>query len=357
MGKKFSNTIIQWHQDHPRPLAWKKTKDPYHIWLSEIILQQTRVEQGTPYYLKFIRHYPTVADLAKAPIERVLKDWEGLGYYSRARNLHATAQYIHKELHGVFPNSYTSILQLKGIGPYTAAAIASFAFDLPHAVLDGNVFRVLARYFGIFTPIDSTPGKKEFQQLADELLPPDQAALYNQAIMNFGALHCTPKLPKCSDCPLKAQCYAWNKDSISFLPSKKNKLAKKDRFFNYFVITHSDKLMIHQREQQDIWKGLYEFPLIESNQALNRVDILNLLKTKGVETAPKDLTLLDERKQTLSHRVIKAKFFKLELNKQNYQLLFKQGVAIERSQLSQFAFPVIIRDFLGQNKVQSKFLF
>jgi len=232
----FTKELLKWSRKHPRDLPWKATKNPYFIWLSEIILQQTRVEQGTPYYLKFVEHYPTVIDLANAPEDEVLKLWEGLGYYSRARNLHAAAKYIHQELEGKFPNQHQDILALKGVGVYTAAAIASFAFDLPHAVVDGNVYRVLSRYFGISTPIDSTAGKKEFAKLAQELLDNDRAAAYNQAIMDFGATHCLPKNPKCGTCPLQSNCIAVAEKAISSYPLKEKKNQEKISLFSLFII-------------------------------------------------------------------------------------------------------------------------
>lgn len=210
--KAFSAKIINWYQQNKRDLPWRTTNDPYFIWLSEIILQQTRVDQGMSYYLKFTQTFPTISHLAKADNEKVMKLWQGLGYYSRARNLHTTSQIVHSDHKGQFPDSYESILELKGVGEYTAAAIASFAFNKPHAVVDGNVYRVLARVFGILTPIDSTQGKKEFRELAETLLNKKDPALHNQAIMEFGALQCKPVNPDCSSCPLQSMCYAFEKE-------------------------------------------------------------------------------------------------------------------------------------------------
>ena len=259
----FTTHLLQWASQHERHLPWKESKNPYYIWLSEIILQQTRVEQGLPYYLKFVEHYPTVFDLANATEDEVLKDWEGLGYYSRARNLHAAAKYIATELDGHFPDTYDSILKLKGVGPYTAAAIASFAFQLPYAVVDGNVYRVLSRFFGMDTPIDSTIGKKQFANLAQQLLDPTKPDVYNQAIMDFGATWCTPKQAKCNKCPLSEQCAAFQTNRVEKYPIKQKKLKKRTRYFHYLIFNYSGQTWIEKRAGKDIWQGLYQFPLIE----------------------------------------------------------------------------------------------
>ncbi len=245
-------------------MPWKGEKDSYKIWLSEIILQQTRVEQGLPYYQKFIRHYPTVIALANAPEDQVLKDWEGLGYYSRARNLHAAAKYIANHLDGVFPNTYESIRNLKGIGPYTAAAIASFGFGLPYAVLDGNVYRVLARIFGIDIPTNTPQAQKWFSALAQELLDPDNPAGHNQAMMDFGAICCTPSQPQCTLCPFQHHCRARLQDKVAILPVKQKGALRKKRTFHYLILHHSGQVYVRKRSEKDIWKGLWEFPCTET---------------------------------------------------------------------------------------------
>ena len=264
----FSDILSQWYAINKRDLPWRSTVNPYHIWLSEIILQQTRVEQGLPYYLKFIDTFPVVADLANADEDLVLKLWQGLGYYSRARNLQFSAKLILSEFGGNFPDNHADILKLKGVGPYTAAAISSFSFGLPFAVLDGNVIRVLSRVFGIQTPFDTTAGKKQFQKLAQELLDKKNSAEYNQAIMEFGALQCVPKSPKCNHCPIVNDCIAFNTNTVSLLPVKSKKLKVKSRFLHFLVVNKNNEVLIGKRKS-GIWQGLYEFPFLEFDENLN----------------------------------------------------------------------------------------
>ncbi len=259
----FSNSIISWYRENPRNLPWRETQDPYKIWLSEIILQQTRVVQGLPYYEAFSKAYPTVQALAEAPEAEVLRLWQGLGYYSRARNLHSCAKYIWNELGGNFPNTYRSLIQLKGVGSYTAAAISSFAFGEVQAVVDGNVFRVLARYFGIATDIASGKGKKEFEALANQLIPNDYPGEFNQAMMDFGSRCCTPKTPNCEACPLSSSCFAFQKELVPSLPVKINKTKVKERIIQYLVIRCGGQVVWNKRGEGDIWTGLYDFPLLE----------------------------------------------------------------------------------------------
>lgn len=262
----FTNRLIAWYQANKRDLPWRKTHDPYRIWLSEVILQQTRVAQGLPYYKRFVEKYPTVADLAAAKEEEVLRLWQGLGYYSRARNLHACARMIVNEWCGKFPTTYEDLLRLKGVGKYTAAAIASIAFKEPVPVVDGNVYRVLARVFGIEENIASTQGEKIFYQLANTLVPKEKADLYNQAIMEFGAMHCVPANPLCSTCIFRTECIAFHSSRQRTLPVKVKNLKVKQRFFHYFIIQFQDKFYMKKREERDIWQGLYDFYLIEENQ-------------------------------------------------------------------------------------------
>lgn len=252
----FAVTLLNWFRENGRDLPWRQTRDPYAIWLSEIILQQTQVKQGWGYWERFIHRWPTVEDLAAASEDEVLREWQGLGYYSRARNLHFAARQI-VEL-GYFPNTLNEIRLLKGVGDYTAAAIGSIAFDLPAAVVDGNVYRVLARHFGITTPVNTTEGKKEFAALAQSLLPPKEAAAYNQAIMDFGAIQCTPQSPRCLICPLVESCVALSEGKIELLPVKLHKLKIRERYFIYIYIRCKGKVAIHRREAGDIWQGLWE---------------------------------------------------------------------------------------------------
>jgi A/G-specific adenine glycosylase len=274
--------IQEWYKNHQRDLPWRHTKDPYAIWLSEVILQQTRVEQGLPYYLKFIHNYPEVKALAEASQQEVLNLWQGLGYYSRGRNLHATAQQIATDYGHIFPDTYEGLLKLKGVGPYTAAAIASFAFDQPHAVLDGNVFRVLSRYFGVDEPINSTTGKKFFEALAQELLDTNNPALHNQAIMEFGALQCRPVSPNCSVCPVLTSCSANRENQVAKLPIKLKKVKVKKRYFVYHLLRNTqNQLAFQRRGRKDIWEGLFEFPLQEFADETQMKTFLNAQQIIG----------------------------------------------------------------------------
>ncbi len=267
---KFEALLINWYSNNKRILPWRLTSKPYIIWLSEIILQQTRVKQGLPYYTKFVAKYPTLNKLANANEDQILKMWQGLGYYSRARNLLTTAKFIYNNLYGVFPNNYQDLIKLKGVGSYTAAAIASICFNEAVAVVDGNVYRVLARYFNIDTPINSTNGAKEFKALAQHMLDVKNPGEYNQSIMELGALICTPGKPKCNECPLNNSCLALKNETINKLPVKTKKQPIKKRYFNYLVIiTNSNKIILNKRRKKDIWLNLYEFPLIESKTSIN----------------------------------------------------------------------------------------
>lgn len=340
---KFTSLLMDWHiHENTRTLPWKSTHDPYKIWLSEILLQQTRTEQGIPYYEKFITHYPTIKDLAAADDTAVFKLWEGLGYYNRCKNMLATARYIAAELDGVFPQDYEQILALKGVGAYTAAAIASFAFQLPHAVVDGNVYRVLSRYFGIETPIDSHEGKKHFAALAAALLDQQSPDLYNQAIMDLGATVCTPKLAKCDICPLSNRCVALKQDLIALLPIKEKKLIVKHRYFNYFVFLYHDQVWIKERTDKDIWQHLHEFYLIESadKYAFNWEDYLaaHHISYQYVDMA--------ESVQKLTHQQIHAKFIIVELSEIPKNLAKENFQPIKS--LKNFAFPKTIVNFLNR---------
>ena len=354
----FRKQLLEWYAEHKRPLPWKGEKDPYLIWLSEIILQQTRVEQGTPYFKRFRAHYPTVHHLAAAAEDEIMKHWEGLGYYSRARNLHQAAKYISQKLAGKFPDQYDNILALKGVGPYTAAAIASFAYNLPHAVVDGNVYRVLARFFAIDTPIDSTPGKKLFNELAQFLLDDLQAGKYNQAIMDFGATHCRPKLPKCAICKLQSQCQAYQKNEVEQFPIKSKKIKKRQRFFNFLLLNNGNRLFIQKRKEKDIWQNLYEFPLIESPALIDRLE--NMIQTplwqQLLGTSPYTITSISKPfHQVLTHQKIAAVFWEVEITEQLLENTLPL-LAIERKNLDKFAFPKIIDWYLRENSLYLKLL-
>ena len=282
--KYFTKQLMHWHQtDNERTLPWKEEKDPYKIWLSEILLQQTRAQQGLPYYIKFIQSFPTIKKMAAAKDEDVFRLWQGLGYYNRCRNMLATARYIANELGGKFPCTYDDIIKLKGIGPYTAAAIASFAFGAPNAVVDGNVYRVLSRFWGIEEPYDTLNGKKIFQSLAQELFFSKDSAAYNQAIMDLGATVCKPQIPACAVCPLQKNCFAFSQDLISSLPVRSKKLKVRKRYFHYLLLRANDKIWIHQRSEKDIWQSLHEPYLIEHDAALGQKELL-AQKLKTIKT-------------------------------------------------------------------------
>jgi A/G-specific adenine glycosylase len=349
MSTTLKKQLSEWYNPARRELPWKKSKSPYHIWLSEIILQQTRVEQGTPYYLAFIHRFPNVEDLAYAPLDDVLKTWEGLGYYSRARNLHHAARQVVSDFDGVFPSDYHKLLQLKGVGAYTAAAIASFAFDLPYAVLDGNVFRVLSRYFGIDAPIDSTEGKKLFSKLAQECLDTDNPARHNQSIMDFGALVCIPQNPNCHNCPLSGDCIAYRENMVGRLPLKSKKIIKQQRHFNFLVISNGVKTIVQQRDDSDIWKGLHQFPLLETESLESHLTAADFgIMHSGISS----YRLSEIFKQTLTHRYIIAHFIEMRVSEIISIPKAFQWVAL--SDISQLAFPKIIRDYLQDSLLLSE---
>ncbi|GHU72128.1 A/G-specific adenine glycosylase [Bacteroidia bacterium] len=314
----ISQKLIAWYADNQRILPWRNIHDPYRIWISEIILQQTRVVQGLEYYNRFINRFPDVKSLAEAGEQEVLKYWQGLGYYSRARNLHFAAKTILTEHQGVFPRDYAPVLRLKGIGEYTAAAIVSFAWNEPYPVVDGNVFRFLSRLFAVDEPIDTGKGKKYFTKLAAELMDKSQAGLFNQAIMEFGALHCLPANPNCSNCPFVSQCLAFSQKAISRYPVKQTKTKTKDLFLYYFHICDAESLFLNQRKEKGIWQNLFEFPVIESETPL---DFTQLSKTKLFnEWFPNNpdyhfRLVIENKKHVLSHRIICADFYCIEMDK------------------------------------------
>lgn len=345
----FTKGLLLWNQEqNTRQMPWKGEKDPYRIWISEIILQQTRVEQGLAYYNNFIRTFPTVHQLAKAPDEKVFKCWEGLGYYSRCRNLLATARLIVKEYQGQFPDTYEEILALKGVGPYTAAAISSFAFQLPHAVVDGNVFRVLSRFFGIDTATDSTAGKKLFSTLAQELLEPRQPGIYNQAIMDFGAVICKPAAPLCSTCKLRKKCVAFQQNKVDVLPVKQKKIAVRERWFNYFVLVCKSEVAIQQRTQKDIWQDLYEFPLLETGRAASPATLVKkdaFKKRLGTTAFVRKGTAV-KATQLLSHQRIHGQFICLEFDRKPAS---DDWQWVKKKKLSMYSFPGLINQYLSDH--------
>lgn len=348
---EISHLLSKWYDTHKRDLPWRETKDPYIIWISEIILQQTRVAQGLDYFQRFINRFPTVESLALADEDEVLKYWQGLGYYSRARNLHAAAKMIVDKFNGVFPDSYQDILSLKGVGEYTAAAIASISYNLPYAVVDGNVYRVISRLFAIDTPIDSTQGKKEFAELANYLMNDKQPAIHNQSIMEFGALQCVPKNPDCANCPLNEKCMAYAYGNVHSFPVKSNKTKVRNRYFNYLYIIYNGQTWIHRRNGKDIWTGLYEFPMIETAVP---TDFVDLRKNETFQTMFRDageLTISANYpvvKHILSHQVIYASFYQIKIEKPAKAL--ESYVMISTDDLDKYAIPRLIDNYLSEIK-------
>jgi A/G-specific adenine glycosylase len=354
-SQNFDRILLKWNREkNDRQMPWKGEKNPYRIWLSEIILQQTRVEQGLNYYNNFIKTFPDIHKLAKAPEEKVFKLWEGLGYYTRCRNLIATAKYISKELNGKFPDTYEDIKSLKGIGPYTAAAISSFAFNLPHAVVDGNVFRVLARIFGINTPVDSTNGKKIFTELANELLDKKQPGSYNQAIMDFGAIICKP-VPLCNQCVFNKRCYAFINNKINELPVKEKKISIKKRWFYYFVIRHNDETAIRQRTGKDIWQQLYEFPMIECDKEQPVKGFMQEAEKKGWLQKGKYniVSVSPVYKQQLSHQLIAGRFITISVERK--PTLETDWIWLPKNKLNKHAFPRFINQYRESGEVLTLF--
>jgi A/G-specific adenine glycosylase len=332
----FHLLITDWYRLNKRELPWRLTKDPYKIWLSEIILQQTRVDQGLNYYLKFIKNYPSIFDLAAADEQQVLRDWQGLGYYSRARNLHFTAKSIVNDLNGNFPTNFAEIIKLKGIGEYTASAIASFSFNEPTAVVDGNVYRVLSRYLDIDLAIDSTIGKKFYSELAKELINPNNPANHNQAIMELGALVCKPTQPNCLECPLNANCKALELKTIAFRPVKEKKTKVRNRYFSFLVFETTEEIIIEQRIGKDIWTNLYQFPLVETSEATTNSVIESLLGLDPVYCS-------DEIIHILSHQRLHAKFYHFN---QIPSELKKGWIKIKKSELDNYPLPRLIDRYL-----------
>jgi A/G-specific adenine glycosylase len=349
----FLGIIYNWFKKNKRDLPWRQTTDPYYIWLSEIILQQTRVAQGIKYYLRFIEKFPAIKDLAGATEDEVLKEWQGLGYYSRARNLHFTAKYIQNELNGVFPSAYDDMLHLKGVGVYTAAAVASIAFDLPCPAVDGNIYRFLSRYFGVLTPVDSDKGKKEIEQIAREIMPGKNAGFHNQALMEFGALQCVPKSPECENCVLLETCFAARNNLVGQLPVKAKKIKQQKRYFYYYFIESGESVFLEKREKNDIWKNLYQFPLFESDKPLAEKDILK----SGLVPFLKDCNvnvkkLSSGKKHILSHQIIFARLVSVEMK--NNACLDGKFVLVNKKDIPKFAVPRLIEEFINDLNLNEK---
>ncbi len=343
----FAGRLIQWYSHHKRDLPWRHTQDPYRIWLSEVILQQTRVKQGLPYYRAFIERFPTIFDLAAAEEQEVLRLWQGLGYYSRARNMQQTARYVVDQLDGIFPNTYTSLLALKGIGPYTAAAVASFAFKEPVAVLDGNVFRVLARLYGIETDIASHNAKNVFSKVANELISVQEPDLFNQAIMEFGAIQCTPVAPDCLLCPFQHECEAFQTGRQTMLPVKNKKTVVKKRFFHYIVLLNGDQIAMRLRSVKDIWQGLYDFMLIEKEFVLATEDLTQLPDVQGMGLPTHVFKQAKAYTHILSHQRIEAHFWHLSFESRPNLSNDMQFYTL--AQIHQLPKPVLVDKYLSEH--------
>lgn len=333
---EFHLLIKEWYRQNKRELPWRETKDAYKIWLSEIILQQTRVDQGLSYYLKFINLFPTIKDLADASEQEILKTWQGLGYYSRARNLHHTAKTVALDNNGVFPNSYTEIKKLKGVGPYTAAAIASFAFKEPVAVVDGNVYRVLSRVFNIETPIDSTEGQQVFNELAQSLIEIKEPDIFNQAIMEFGALQCKPANPNCKICPLQNKCLAFEAGTIGLRPIKSKKTNVRNRYFHFMIFNVNDHIYLEQRKTKDIWQNMYQFPLIETDTSTELSNFKEYTKSKPSFTSSEIIHLL-------SHQRLHARFYHFS---EGAEKISQNWIKIKPLEIENYPLPRLIDRYL-----------
>jgi A/G-specific adenine glycosylase len=346
----FSEKVAEWYLQHQRDLPWRRTKDAYKIWISEIILQQTRVSQGLPYYLKFIEAFPTASHLARAPEQKVLRLWQGLGYYTRARNLHKCAKVVVESYKGIFPTSFESLKNLPGIGDYTAAAIASIAFNEPVAVVDGNVFRVLARVFGVELAINSTEGRKYFAQLANELIVDQAPGLHNQAVMEFGALYCTPKNPACQECIFQSTCFAFKNELQHVLPVKLQGKAVRKRYFYYFVFQKGKSFLMKKRSPKDIWEGLYDFHLVEKNKP-SKIENL-VIEDDALKFSVKHaerLKISNSYKHVLSHQIIHATFILMKSAKSDRKKKDFKYFTIK--QIADLPKPVLISRYMSDEQL------
>lgn len=345
----ITRLLSEWYKTNKRDLPWRRTGNPYQIWISEIILQQTRIEQGTPYFEAILGHFPDVKTLAESPLDDLLKHWQGLGYYSRARNMHTAANQIMHDFNGVFPDKYEKLIQLKGVGEYTASAISSIAFKEPRAVVDGNVYRVLSRLYAIDTPINSTKGKKLFASMADQILDRNHPDNHNQAMMDFGALQCTPNNPKCADCPMTDCCQAYTSGTVSILPVKLAGAKKQERFFHYLFLTDGRRTWLQQRTQKDIWQQLWEFPLIETDR---EETIETLIRqepfrswTEGQMTFERPYYL----KHILSHRIIHARFFPIHI--QSLHAVPENWKEVSLNEIDQYAVSRLMELFMENHSL------
>mgnify|MGYP005844380773 CR=1 FL=1 len=354
----FSSTLLSWYDRHKRDLPWRKTNNPYSVWLSEIILQQTRVNQGLSYYQKFLKHYPTVQHLAEAPQDKILKDWEGLGYYSRARNLHQAAQHIVKHHQGKFPNTYREILKLKGVGPYTAAAIASFSYGEVTPVIDGNVQRVLSRIWGIHLPVNEAAGQKAIQEKAEQLIDPQHPDIYNQAIMEFGALQCVPKNPHCGECPFGESCIAFRQKNVAQLPIKNKVKYNRKRYLHYFYLRKQKQICLSKRDDRGIWKGLYEWPCIEEGSAqMGEAAVKEYFEAQNAGSLEENvLEKVTLKPHKLSHQTLYITIWVMQYSAPIHRhLIPAHSIWVNEEDIHKFAFPRPLRKFLDRDHVPLPF--
>jgi A/G-specific adenine glycosylase len=352
MGDRyFSDKIVKWYEDNKRSLPWRETADPYKIWLSEVILQQTRVNQGLPYYKQFVASYPSVAALADAAEQEILRLWQGLGYYTRARNLHRCAKHVVENCNGVFPHTSEELEKLPGIGHYTAAAVASFAFGEPVAVVDGNVFRILSRIFGIDTPINSPLAKKQFRTLANKLISKKNPALHNQAVMEFGALFCTPKKPNCSECPFKATCVAYNRDLVYTLPVKSARKKSRKRYFFYLVVEKDNSFLMKKRQHKDIWRGLFDFVLIEKNRPVKPENVIGEHAHQKWFEKTEAIAVSKKYRHILTHQTIHCRFIHLKA-KSSFSAVEEGHTFYSAQEVADLPKPTLISRFLSEHIAQ-----
>jgi A/G-specific adenine glycosylase len=353
----FKNIIIEWYRQNRRELPWRETSNPYYIWVSEVILQQTRVAQGVGYYERFISTFPSVYDLAEANIDQVLKVWQGLGYYTRARNLHNAAKFIVNQYNGEIPSNYESLIKIKGIGSYSAGAIASFAFKQSVPAIDGNVYRIIARIFGVFSLPTSSKGRREFNQLVVDLMDKQNPDIFNQALLDFGALQCVPRSPKCEKCPFNMVCYAFRNNMIDSLPIKGKRIIPKDRFFTYLLIKYKGNTFISKRKGNDIWHSLYEFPLIESDKPLNINEYANIKEWKSIfgKVATTITYISPEVKHQLSHQTIFTTFVIVEIDRVSKKLK-ESFMMLPANEVDNYSVPRLIDSFLAAEPAANYFL-
>lgn len=353
---EFSHILIEWYRANKRDLPWRLTSDPYKIWVSEVILQQTRVAQGLGYFLRFTETFPSVFDLADAHIDKVLKVWQGLGYYTRARNMHATAKYIVENLNGNFPNTYAELIKLKGVGDYTASAIATFAFKERVAAIDGNVYRIMARYFGVDTPMDTSQGQKELRALAQNAVDEQHPDVYNQAIMDFGGTLCMPKSPKCYECPFIESCAAFRNRRVEEFPVKIKKVKQTVRYFTYLIVEVDGKTLISRRSEADIWHSLYEFPLIETDQMVEVEELAKhkrwkeIFANRSVEVVSISKTI----KYVLSHQKIFARFIVVKASKLSAKVSNTYNV-VEFEEIHSYSTPRLIEGYIAAESIEKYF--